>query len=600
MRASRLISVALVAALWCSAAFAEQITVTPAGSGGGSGTVTNIATGCALTGGPITGTGTIAGVELVNAQSGTSYAFQGSDCGKLVTTSNGSAIAATIAQAGTGSFTTGWFVDVQNKGAGSLTITPATSTINGAATLVLATNQGARIVSDGTNYQIQSGIGGNNGTVTSITTSCGVSGGPITTSGQISSTAAQRNVTATTDTITSADCGNVVTESNASPVAVAITTAGFATGNYFSIKNKGAGLATYTPSSGTIDGSATLACAQNQSADIIFDGTNYIALGKTCGLAGASGANPSATASDTAVNGAASTFMRSDAAPAVQKGSNAQFGLAEGDGASIDLTAGVVSRRALTGDVTAPAGSAATTLAAGNAGNLNSGTLNAARMPALTGDCTTVAGAVATTCLSPHPGYITSAWYFGNGPTLYSTGSAATANRISCYYTYFSILLTVRNVGVGIVGAGSSNLQIALYKNSGGNPGALIDSTPNMLDTGAAATVTGALAGNQQLGPGSTNGRDIWVCSNQNDSTVTYRAVANAQTYGGIYQGSATLGNILGSGAITAVAKLCAGANCNGGSSTFNTWPATLFGSTWTDQSGQIAPLVAVQVVSSP
>lgn len=48
----------------------------------------------------------------------------------------------------------------------------------------------------------------------------------------------------------------------------------------------------------------------------------------------------------------------------------------------------------LTGDVTSVGN--ATTLAAGSAGNLNSGTLLAARMPALTGDVTTSAGAVAT------------------------------------------------------------------------------------------------------------------------------------------------------------------------------------------------------------
>lgn len=142
------------------------------------------------------------------------------------------------------------------------------------------------------------GGGGGSGTVTSIATTCGVSGGTIATTGTISSTATQRNTTATSDTITSTDCGNVVTENNASPVAVAITTAGFATGNYFTIKNKGAGLATYTPSSGTINGNATIACAQNQSADIIFDGTNYLALGNTCQLGtaalqntGTSGAN---------------------------------------------------------------------------------------------------------------------------------------------------------------------------------------------------------------------------------------------------------------------------------------------------------------------
>lgn len=67
-------------------------------------------------------------------------------------------------------------------------------------------------------------------------------------------------------------------------------------------------------------------------------------------------------------------------------------------GGGVEFTgSGGIRRSALTGDVTASAGSNATTLAAGNAGNLNSGTLLAARMPALTGDVTTSAGTVATT-----------------------------------------------------------------------------------------------------------------------------------------------------------------------------------------------------------
>ena len=53
--------------------------------------------------------------------------------------------------------------------------------------------------------------------------------------------------------------------------------------------------------------------------------------------------NPTATAGPVAVNGTAATFMRSDGAPAVQKGTNAVFGLAEGDGATITLVAGVAS-----------------------------------------------------------------------------------------------------------------------------------------------------------------------------------------------------------------------------------------------------------------
>ena len=54
-------------------------------------------------------------------------------------------------------------------------------------------------------------------------------------------------------------------------------------------------------------------------------------------------ANPSATASDMAVNGGSESFMRADAAPAVQKGSASQFGLMEADNATVTAPGGVLS-----------------------------------------------------------------------------------------------------------------------------------------------------------------------------------------------------------------------------------------------------------------
>ena len=88
-----------------------------------------------------------------NAQTGTSYAITDGDRGKLVTLSNGSAVAVSIAQAGNGgNFTDGWFCRVENIGAGVVTITPATSTVDGAATITLAQYQGCWLFSDGTNY----------------------------------------------------------------------------------------------------------------------------------------------------------------------------------------------------------------------------------------------------------------------------------------------------------------------------------------------------------------------------------------------------------------------------------------------------------------
>lgn len=54
-------------------------------------------------------------------------------------------------------------------------------------------------------------------------------------------------------------------------------------------------------------------------------------------------ANPSATAGPTAINGTADTFMRSDAAPAVQVGSDTQLGLLQVDGTTITAVAGVIT-----------------------------------------------------------------------------------------------------------------------------------------------------------------------------------------------------------------------------------------------------------------
>lgn len=154
---------------------------------GGTGTVTSVdASGGVQTisGSAITGTGTIRGASLVNAQTGTTYTYLDGDRGKLVTHTNGSSIAGTLPQAGGGgNFVSGWYMDVQNRGAGTLTITPTTSTIDGAASLALTTSQGVRIFSDGTNYFTQRGRENNNGTVTSITCNGGLTGGAITTSG---------------------------------------------------------------------------------------------------------------------------------------------------------------------------------------------------------------------------------------------------------------------------------------------------------------------------------------------------------------------------------------------------------------------------------
>lgn len=94
----------------------------------------------------------------VNTQTGTSYTAVASDEEKLVTLTNSLAIAVTLPQATTAGFGNGTKFSFQNRGLGTATITPTASTIDGAASVSLATGQGIDIYSDGTNYWTQRGI----------------------------------------------------------------------------------------------------------------------------------------------------------------------------------------------------------------------------------------------------------------------------------------------------------------------------------------------------------------------------------------------------------------------------------------------------------
>ncbi len=124
-------------------------------TGGGGGGVSSVAaTGGVETasGSAITATGTVRAAFVRNAQTGTTYTVLTGDRGKTVTFSNASAIAVTLPQAGSG-FEDGWFFVAKNIGAGTVTITPTTSTVDGAATITLLTGDFAVITSNGTNYE---------------------------------------------------------------------------------------------------------------------------------------------------------------------------------------------------------------------------------------------------------------------------------------------------------------------------------------------------------------------------------------------------------------------------------------------------------------
>lgn len=223
------------------------------GGSGGGGSVTSITAGGGLSGGTITTTGTIAVNESVNAQTGTSYTLVVGDLGKLVTLTNASAIALTSSAAAT--LGAGWFVDVANEGAGTVTFTPGSGTIDGGATLVLTTNQGVRLVTDGTNFFSIRGLS----SPSALTFESFSGTGPFTAAGynyftEVSATAASVVLNIPTPV------GNVGKYQLVSKIDA---TTGF--------------IVSITPAAGTIAGQATYQLqVQYDTVLLISDGTNWV------------------------------------------------------------------------------------------------------------------------------------------------------------------------------------------------------------------------------------------------------------------------------------------------------------------------------------
>lgn len=253
----------------------------------GAGQVSSVTASCSQT--AITTSGTISTAECVNAQSGTSYAIVDGDRGKLVTGTNAAAQAYNIAQAGAASaFQSGWFARVQNKGTLTLTITPTTSTINGAASYIIYPNQTIKITSDGTNYQVDAGASG---------------------------TVAINSQTGANYAIVASDFAKLVNLSNASPQIPTLPTAATVGANWFTqVCNQGAGTQTITPATSTIGGAATYVLRAASAiapvcVGIVSDGTNYqvvpdAGLGTLSGAVKASGGQLSQAACADLSNGA--------------------------------------------------------------------------------------------------------------------------------------------------------------------------------------------------------------------------------------------------------------------------------------------------------
>jgi hypothetical protein len=167
------------------------------GGSGGSGTVTSVAGagGIESPTGAITGSGTLRETMLLSggAVQTAAYTFVTGDRGSTLVMNSASAISQALPTPTgttlTTNFPTGWFVALENIGAGTMTLTVPTGTkldnvTNG--TLALAQNTGCSVFTDGTNYFTVRGAatGGGGGFTNPMTTAgdiiIGGSGGTAT------------------------------------------------------------------------------------------------------------------------------------------------------------------------------------------------------------------------------------------------------------------------------------------------------------------------------------------------------------------------------------------------------------------------------------
>ena len=240
-----------------------------------TGTVTSVVAGCGLGGGTITNSGVLSATQTPFYVSNSGYNFAG-NCGNFVVRTNAGSMSDTLPQAGSSPWPSGAWMDIQNNGPGTETITPTASQINGHASLVLVSGQGAHIFSDGVNfYALVTGAG--TGTVSSVGSGCGLSGGPITGSGTLAASEGSNPQSGGTYTFAGSDCGKIVTRtySGAASDTLPQATGSFAAGWWMDVQNNGTGAETITPTTSTINGHATLVLQAGQGTHIVSDGTNY-------------------------------------------------------------------------------------------------------------------------------------------------------------------------------------------------------------------------------------------------------------------------------------------------------------------------------------
>lgn len=176
-----------------------------------------------------------------------------------------------------------------------------------------------------------------------------------------------------------------------------------------------------------------------------------------------------------------------------------------------------------------------------------------------------------------HPGYRSARWYACYAQAQAALSSAA--NRVKAAPFLLQLPVTIAKLGCRVATGATGNVQLALYRNSGGLPGALIDKTAS-IDISATGAVNAALSGgNVTLQPGW-----YWACANF-DAAVSMQMLGATQKLMTTLTGSGTQTEVNGtSGLATGLAI--------SGAVTFGTWAADHSASNWGSENGGQMPAI--------
>lgn len=249
---------------------------------------------------------------------------------------------------------------------------------------------------------------------------------------------------------------------------------------------------------GTTGVSVTIASGLLASVTVDPATANSILVSPTTG-GSTSFANPSGTIGTSAVNGSATTAMRSDAAPAIPQASSSTFGAVKVDGTTITASGGVI------------------TATAGGSG-----------------------GGVADVA------YVANNYYWGANTGIAAGGAVGSVTTTYWYPIFIAKPITISNLCAQINTVSSGNhFQLGLYANSAttGKPtGSVLASTANIL-----TTTSGLVCGSASYSFAS--GGTYWVGTQADNTVVKFYTQTISSTFSGYQNGVATLANLLAASA---------------------------------------------------